>query len=64
MDRQGELSIIRAAYAKQNLAAAGVVDNAHQRGPIRSSPQERLPPRTETMYPDDGRSHRNRGKRG
>jgi protein-L-isoaspartate(D-aspartate) O-methyltransferase len=28
MDRQGELSIIRAAYAKQNLAAAGVVDNA------------------------------------
>jgi protein-L-isoaspartate(D-aspartate) O-methyltransferase len=27
MDRQGELSIIRAAYAKQILAAAGVVDN-------------------------------------
>jgi protein-L-isoaspartate(D-aspartate) O-methyltransferase len=28
MDRQGELSIIRAAYAKQILAAARVVDNA------------------------------------
>jgi protein-L-isoaspartate(D-aspartate) O-methyltransferase len=28
MDRQAELSIIRAAYAKQILAAAGVVDNA------------------------------------
>jgi protein-L-isoaspartate(D-aspartate) O-methyltransferase len=28
MDREGELSIIRAAYAKQILAAAGVVDNA------------------------------------
>jgi protein-L-isoaspartate(D-aspartate) O-methyltransferase len=28
MDRQGELSIIRAAYAKQILAAALVVDNA------------------------------------
>ncbi len=28
MDRQGELSVIRAAYAKQTLAAAGVVDNA------------------------------------
>jgi protein-L-isoaspartate(D-aspartate) O-methyltransferase len=28
MDRQGELRIIRAAYAKQILAAAGVVDNA------------------------------------
>jgi protein-L-isoaspartate(D-aspartate) O-methyltransferase len=28
MDRQGELSIIRAAYAKQILAAAQVVDNA------------------------------------
>src|SRR5882757_5827559 len=27
MDRQGELKIIRAAYAKQILAAAGVVDN-------------------------------------
>jgi protein-L-isoaspartate(D-aspartate) O-methyltransferase len=27
MDRQGELSIIRAAYTKQILAAAGVVDN-------------------------------------
>lgn len=28
MDRQGELSIIRAAYAKQVLAAAGVIDDA------------------------------------
>jgi protein-L-isoaspartate(D-aspartate) O-methyltransferase len=28
MDRQHELSVIRAAYAKQILAAAGVVDNA------------------------------------
>jgi protein-L-isoaspartate(D-aspartate) O-methyltransferase len=28
MDRQGELSIIRAAYAKQILAAAQIVDNA------------------------------------
>jgi hypothetical protein len=28
MDRQGELSIIRAADAKQILAAARVVDNA------------------------------------
>jgi protein-L-isoaspartate(D-aspartate) O-methyltransferase len=28
MDRQGELSIIRAAYAKQILAAAGVADDA------------------------------------
>ena len=28
MDRQRELSIIRAAYAKQILAAAGVVNNA------------------------------------
>jgi protein-L-isoaspartate(D-aspartate) O-methyltransferase len=28
MDRQGELSIIRAAYARQILAAAGIVDNA------------------------------------
>src|ERR1700731_4385265 len=28
MDRQGHLSIIRAAYAKQILAAAGVVHNA------------------------------------
>jgi protein-L-isoaspartate(D-aspartate) O-methyltransferase len=27
MDRQSELSIIRAAYAKQTLAAAGAVDN-------------------------------------
>ena len=27
MDRQGELKIIRAAYARQILAAAGVVDN-------------------------------------
>jgi protein-L-isoaspartate(D-aspartate) O-methyltransferase len=29
MDRQGELSIIRAAYAKQILAAARIVDNTH-----------------------------------
>jgi protein-L-isoaspartate(D-aspartate) O-methyltransferase len=40
MDRQGELSIIRAAYAKQILAAAGVVDNARLEAALSATRRE------------------------
>ncbi len=40
MDRQGELSIIRAAYAKQILAAAWVVDNARLEAALRATRRE------------------------
>ena len=40
MDRQGELSVIRAAYAKQILAAAGVVDNVRLEGALSATRRE------------------------
>jgi protein-L-isoaspartate(D-aspartate) O-methyltransferase len=40
MDRQGELSIIRAAYAKQILAAAWVVDNARLEAALSATRRE------------------------
>lgn len=40
MDRQGELSIIRAAYAKQVLAAAWVVDNARLEAALSATRRE------------------------
>ena len=40
MDRQDELSIIRAAYAKQILAAAGVVDNARLEAALSATRRE------------------------
>lgn len=40
MDRQGELSIIRAAYAKQILAAASVVDNARLEAALSATRRE------------------------
>jgi protein-L-isoaspartate(D-aspartate) O-methyltransferase len=40
MDRQGELSIIRAAYAKQILAAAWVFDNARLEAALSATRRE------------------------
>ncbi len=40
MDREGELSIIRAAYAKQILAAARIVDDARLDAALRSTRRE------------------------
>jgi protein-L-isoaspartate(D-aspartate) O-methyltransferase len=40
MDREGELSIIRAAYAKQILAAAWVVDNARLEAALSATRRE------------------------
>jgi protein-L-isoaspartate(D-aspartate) O-methyltransferase len=40
MNRQGELSIIRAAYAKQILAAAGVGDNARLEAALTATRRE------------------------
>ena len=40
MDRQGELGIIRAAYARQILAAAGIVDNAQLEAAFRATRRE------------------------
>jgi hypothetical protein len=40
MDRQGELSIIRAAYAKQILAAARVADNARLEAALSATRRE------------------------
>jgi protein-L-isoaspartate(D-aspartate) O-methyltransferase len=40
MDRYGELSIIRAAYAKQILAAAGVVDNVRLEAALSATRRE------------------------
>jgi protein-L-isoaspartate(D-aspartate) O-methyltransferase len=40
MDRQGELSIIRAAYAKQILAAAWIVDNARLEAALSATRRE------------------------
>ena len=40
MDRQSELSIIRAAYAKQILAAAGVVDNVRLEAALSATRRE------------------------
>jgi protein-L-isoaspartate(D-aspartate) O-methyltransferase len=40
MDRQSELSIIRAAYAKQTLAAAGVVDNVRLEAALSATRRE------------------------
>jgi protein-L-isoaspartate(D-aspartate) O-methyltransferase len=40
MDRQGELSIIRAAYAKQILAAAGVAHNARLEAALSATRRE------------------------
>src|ERR1700741_2696892 len=40
MDRQGELSLFRAAYAKQILAAAGVVDNARLEAALSATRRE------------------------
>jgi protein-L-isoaspartate(D-aspartate) O-methyltransferase len=40
MDRQAELSIIRAAYAKQILAAASVVDNARLEAALSATRRE------------------------
>ena len=40
MDRQEELSVIRAGYAKQTLAAAGVVDNARLEAAFRATRRE------------------------
>jgi protein-L-isoaspartate(D-aspartate) O-methyltransferase len=40
VDRQGELSIIRAAYAKQILAAAWVMDNARLEAALSATRRE------------------------
>ena len=40
MDREGELSIIRAAYAKQILAAAWVVNNARLEAALSATRRE------------------------
>jgi protein-L-isoaspartate(D-aspartate) O-methyltransferase len=40
MDREGELSVIRAAYAKQILAAAGVVDNVRLEAALSATRRE------------------------
>ena len=40
MDRPGELSIIRAAYAKQILAAARVVDNVRLEAALSATRRE------------------------